>query len=397
MSHLQVIDTKNAIDKQYYNVSIQFDESSPNGETLAEFEEDRDIPILNKPNDWYLAITRFTINGQAIPIFIMDRIINPGDVLDPNFTPYSVTISYFNLVGPNLIRSTFKSNIIYTPRNTIATPSPPTTTSSKSINRYYYVFSYQHMIDMVNTALVTAHTAFIAAEGGASQVIVPFFKFDKQTSLFSLVLAFNYTEPLTGILDGKTQTVNRAQVCINDKLYNKCFQGIPAKFNGRGLAGGEDYCIDVIAEFGNNNAYALPGGTIPAPPGDPDFLITEQEGVTLDQWNDVRDIIFTTRSVPIYKEMVKSSLTKEGLPTFLSTITDFQPNLATALSGSSILSFFQKGPYRLINLLSPYPMRSFDFQIFWVDKLGNQIPLFITFNQEINVRFAFLRKDSFTS
>ncbi len=396
MSHLKNIDTKFAIDKQYYNVSIQF-KDNPTGETVAEFQEDRDVPILNKPNDWYMCITRFTINAQSIPIFIMDQILDVGDPTNPNLTPYSVTISYFNLVGPDLIRSTFKVNIIYTPKNTFARPSPPTATSVKSISRYYYVFSYQHMIDMVNTALTTAFTAFKVAEPAALQTFVPFFRFDKETSLFSLITEFDFIEPITGILDGISQTVNRAQVCLNDKLYNKCFQGIPAKFNGRGLTGGEDYCIDVIQEQGNTNAYAFPGGTIPALPVNPDFLIIEQEGKTLDQWNDVRDIVFTTRSIPIYKEMVKSSSSKDGLPTFLSTITDFQPNLATALSGSSILSFFQEGPYRLINLLSPYPMRSFDFQIFWIDKIGNQIPIFITFNQEINVRFGFFRKDSFTS
>ena len=396
MSHMSVIDTKNAIDRQYYNVSIQFDPNSSSGETIASFQEDRDIPILNKPNDWYIAITRFTINGESIPIFIMDRIVNPGDPTDADFTPYEISFSFFNLVGPNLVRSTFKVNIIYTARNSFPTPTPPTSTSSKSINRYYYVFSYQHMIDMVNTALVTAHALLIAAEPTAP-AIVPFFRFDKTTSLFSLVTEFGFADQITGILDGRTQTVNKTQVCMNDKLYNKSFQGIPATFNGRGLSGAEDYCIDVVNEFGNTNAYALPGGTIPIPPADPDFLITEQEGITLDQWNDIRDIVFTTRSVPIYKEMVKSSLSKDGLPTFLSTVTDFQPNLATALSGSSILSFFQDGPYRLINLLSPYPMRIFDFQIFWIDKVGNQIPLFITFNQEINVRFIFVRKDSFTS
>ena len=397
MNHLDFIDTKHAIDKQYYNVSIQFDPNSPNGETLAQFSEDRDIPILNNPSQWYMAISRFTINAESIPIFIMDQEVNPGDPTDVNFTPYSVTISYFNLVGPDLIRSTFKVNIVYTPKNTFTVPNLPTATSAKSVSRYYYVFSYQHMIDMVNTALTAAFTAFKVAEGGAVQTVVPFFRFDKETSLFSLITEFDFIEPITGILDGISQTVNRAQVCMNDKLYNKCFQGIPAKFNGRGLVGGEDYCIDVIQEPGNTNAYAFLGGTIPVPPADPEFLITEQEGITLDQWNDVRDIVFTTRSIPIYKEMVKSSSSADGLPTFLSTITDFQPNLATALSGSSILSFFQEGPYRLINLLSPYPMRTFDFQIFWIDKLGNQIPLFITFNQEINVRFAFLRKSSFTS
>ena len=72
MSHLKNIDTKNAIDKQYYNVSIQF-KDNPTGETVAEFQEDRDVPILNKPNDWYMCITRFTINAQSIPIFIMDQ------------------------------------------------------------------------------------------------------------------------------------------------------------------------------------------------------------------------------------------------------------------------------------------------------------------------------------
>ncbi len=396
MSHLNQIDTKNAVDKQYYNVSIQFDKNSPDLETVAEFQEDRDVPILNKPDDWYMCISRFTINGESIPIFIMDVEPNPGDATDPNFCVYSVTLFFSKLSGPDIIQTFFKVNLVYDPQNSFSAPSAPTATSSKSTNRYYYVFSYQHMLDMINVALETSLADLKAAET-APQTGAPFLRFDTATQLISLIVEDDYTNTVTGILDGVSQTVNQVGVAFNDKLYNKSLQGIPADFRGRGSSDGDDYQINVFAQFGNNNAYALPGGTIPAPPSVPDFLIFEQEGITLDQWNDVRDIVFTTRSIPIYKEMVKSSSSKDGLPTFLSTITDFQPNLATALSGSSILSFFQEGPYRLINLLSPYPMRTFDFQVSWIDKLGNQIPIFITFNQEINVRFAFFRKDSFTS
>lgn len=391
MSHLAQISTKHHIDKQYFNVSIKFQEN-PSGETICEFQEDRDVPILDKPDDWYMCISRFTIDGMSIPIFIMDVIPNPGDPTDSNFSAYSVTLTYFN--NPGLVPTNFEVNLVYVPENNFAEPNPPVAGGSKSTSRYYYVFSYQHMIDMVNTALATAFADFRAAFGGASQTIAPFFRYDQETSLVSLITEFDFTETIT---DGGV-TINRLQVATNDKLYDKCFEGIPSRFNGRNLASGADYTFNVEHFTQNENAYALRGNTIPAfPANDPDFLIFTQEGVTLDKWNDVIDIVFSTQSIPIYKEMIKSSTSPNGLPTFFSSITDFQPNLAIALSGQSILSFFQDGPYRLINLLSPHPMRTFDFRISWIDKLGNVIPLFITFNKEVSVRFCFFRKSSFTS
>ena len=129
-AHLKTIDTKAHLDKQYYNVSIRY-QDNPTGETICEFQEDRDVPILNKPNDWYMAISRFTVNGRSIPIFIMDRIVNPGDPTDSNFTPYTVTLTYYNLVGPNLIPAYFEENVIYVPENSYPVPTPPTATSTK--------------------------------------------------------------------------------------------------------------------------------------------------------------------------------------------------------------------------------------------------------------------------
>lgn len=395
-NHLQYIDTKHMVDRIYYNVTIRY-EDNPSGESVARFQEDRVQPIVNKADDWYLTITRFNINARNIPIFIMDVIPNPGDATDSNYCTYSVTLIYYDLVGPNLVPSYYPVNLTYVPQNSLAVPAPPVALSSKNLSRYYYVYSYQHMLDMVNAAMLSSFTTLKLAHGAAIQSLSPFFKYEEDTQLISLITPYLYSETITGLLDGTVSTINRLQVSVNDKLYNKCFEGIPPVLKGRNRINGDDIVFYVSREIGNNNAYALPGDAIPASVNDPEWLEFRQEGVTLDQWNDFSDILFATQTLPTVKEMVKASDTDDGLPNFFATLTDYQPNLSTALSSSSILSYFQNGPYRLINLTTPIPLRTFDFTVYWVTKTGEKIPLYINWNDECSVKFAFLRRSSFTS
>lgn len=384
----------NLNDRIYYDISIRYDDiNAVNGNMFVTYREERHVPILMKANDYYLCVTRFSLPGRSIPIFIMDVEENPGDPTDINYSIFTVTLVYNELVGPNIVQHPFQVHILYVPHNDLN--DPPATYQRTP---YYFVNSYDHMIEMINTALLTSYNALKFAHAGTSVTETPWLIFNPETQLINLIAQTAYATAVTGILNGETVVLNEVEIFTNSALHNKFLSGFEITFFGNNLPNGMDYRYEVYIKPGNQNAYNPPGGTMPPWPANPPlYLQTKQEYNTLDLWNDFIDLLFLTSSIPIVKQGTQSNGLTDGQVKFKSVLTNFEPSIVSAGAVKSVMSYFQNGPYRVINLVSPQPMRSFDLTIQWRDKLGNTYPLFINQGEEVNVLFIFIRKDTFTS
>lgn len=368
---------KDSLNNYYYNVTINNLNSNGNS-IFASFSENRVQDILPEPsNNFYLTVVRFSIPGSEIPIFIMPVQLGQPDV---NLTPFSVTLSYLG--------NDFRVYLSYVTHD-ITAPIPAQPLISQDISSgYYYVYTYQDMLNYVNTALASAFNSLKSAFPTAPPTEAPYFIYNPDTELISLVTQFSYSLP------------NSISIYTNLSLLTY-FDALRVDFYGPNSINGKDSRF--IIEFTHNNSYAKPGGIIPSPPANPDYLIFTQEFLALGKWNSMKSIVFLTGTLPInYESVPQSPLLSStnislGANNFRPILTDFEPYLdQIAGSTRSIFQFYVQGPYRLIDLTSSTTIRQFDVQVFWQDHFGQLYPVYISYGQVVTIKFLFIRKKTLT-
>lgn len=149
MSSLQQLlfksDLKQTSTHTYYNISLYNPTKFPKA---ASFYETRNEPIINNPSEYYMSVVRVDCPTVEIPLFIY-----PGDWKSSgglqvptnttkSTTSYQVTMSY------GVTDS--KQEVKYI-------SSQPNFAPSGSIDEsYYYIYSYQQWLDMINAAILNA-------------------------------------------------------------------------------------------------------------------------------------------------------------------------------------------------------------------------------------------------
>ena len=135
----------------YVNIDIDSRTSSVSSEnsTLGTANISKSIPIIMQAEHYHLIVDRFEINGRMLPLFIF----NPNENYTVRITSgginYDVNLIHVNNQGLTV------SDI-----------------------GYYYYYNYQDVIDIINTALVTA--------SGLAGVTAPFFTWDTDSQKFTI-------------------------------------------------------------------------------------------------------------------------------------------------------------------------------------------------------------------
>jgi hypothetical protein len=355
-------------DRIYYNATLKNVESLNEFSIPSEYKDTRINAVLKRPKDYYLTIERFSFDGYNIPIAIAE--IQTGQS-NPDLTIYSFTLRYNNA-------SDYQTFVIYVPNDiAISKPSPPTTARANS--KYYFIYYYQDFLDMCNTALSTAFTNLKTANPGATQTEAPFFIYDFDTGLISLIVPYNY---LAG---------DPIEIWMNGPTY-RFFDGIPNQYNQLGNPNGKDYKF--IIKYRLNNAWAKPGGSIPTPPTNPDYLELKQE-YFLSGWDPLDNLLFQTAEIPVLSENVYSNTDAFGAKSYKNIITDFKPIFDKRGSVRSVYEYFPTGPYRLINLKSDTELKVIDFTVTWLDKTGVEWDLSLFLNEGLSIKFLFILKSSY--
>jgi hypothetical protein len=179
-------------DYVYYNADIinnRTDDATfaltPSPDPPIRFNETRDAPLIKNAHNYHFSIVRFTMNGanRDLPLFIPNIQTGQPDV---NLTTYASTISYQATWTTNLGATSFNiappaTALIYQPEtiNIIQAPVPPAPLVKQDLStRYYWVYTYQHMVDLVNQTFLNAHqavfTAFQAAWAAVPGLTDPF-------------------------------------------------------------------------------------------------------------------------------------------------------------------------------------------------------------------------------
>ena len=254
---------------------------------------------------------------------------------------------------------------------------------------YYSEFSYQHFINLINTAFAAAFAVASLDPGWpAAATFPPFVTYDPATSLISLTAQTAY--------DSNAAAPVRINTYVNAELY-EFFQGT---FNviSNGLQGlapgpvtanyGADYTF-IIGYTGRNAVANIPNFGAVAQAG----YEMKQEFPALVLWTDFLGIQFRTNGIPVLPEYPAAASASVSDSGGVPIVTDFFPS--SSGSGTDLrtsITYVPQSEYRLSDLIGTSPISKLDFQVFWNDNSGNSFPIFVTHNQCVGAKILFRKK-----
>ena len=354
--------------------------------------------ILERQKDYEMAITFFRCNGD-IPIFFCP--IEEGGNDQINKTNYGICFTYAGIDYPK--------RLLYTFEGVPGTPSIPLPKSPNGNNGtqdfttgYYAVYTFQHFINMTNTALQGAYNDFNAAHPGVHNS-APWFQYNPVSGLISLVCEFSYS------------TAGAAKISMNALLYNY-YEAIRVFYNGFNEPNFKDYTFQIVHLIGNQNGYALPGAPIVAPPANPAYLIFTQEYDVRFLWQNITSLLITSPSIQMRSEYLPSAINPNIgiinplLPPFPASgvkpdLSTFNPNFNQVLSYFDI--FYEPGRvsvrepiyynpqvYKWIDLIGDASLNQMAINVYIILNNGVVIPLYLQSeaNNGFDIKFEFRKK-----
>ena len=390
MAYKQMQFTKNDSDlwdddeNIYFNIKIDNLYKNTERPKLAQKNE-KTSDILAKQSDYKCAVTFWNIRGQ-IPVFICP--ILEGTNPNINDTPFGVCYSF----GGN----DYSQRVIYAPdaqTSTYILPNPPSNNNGVQdlSSTYYYIYTFDHFIQLVNDALSQAYTAFNAVHPGIHNSPV-YIKYDKNTGLMSFIAEYSYANQAG------------ADIFLNALLINY-FEAIRMDFYGYDQPDFKDFRLIMEHNATNENAYTPPGGTIPPPPANPPYIQMLQEYDCRYLWANVKSILFTSSSIQTRNEFIPQ-VANPNLLSLQGQTNSFNPNYRNILSYYDIIYdssgtsganwrqylYYNPNVYKYIDLVSDEPLNSFDIEIFMQLTNGQLIPLTIPINSSVDLKLLFKRK-----
>lgn len=304
--------------------------------------------------------------------------------------------------------------------------------------RYYWVNTYQHMVDMVNTAIVAANTAvynellakWVAYGNGNTSGNFPYatytlfagafpeprMSYNAITGLFSIVYPVVYldTTPLPNTYIGFWMNTNLAGLFANfpSQYYNKpAGDGSlgAALFNvGPFLPG---YAYKMIVQYLNNgaNVSKIGASIYPAyaPTATGNLITMTQEYIsTSTLWSPVDTIVFISNLLPLQNEQTappnsygtgnigNSSTTAQSA--FQPIITDVANSLGTdPAAWRKMLYYSPTAEYRMADFQnSKSEIKNIDVQVFWKNRLNNELyPLSMYNLSSVSIKIMFRKKN----
>jgi hypothetical protein len=324
-------------DNIYYNIRLL----NNTGEDVipATFSENRVVPILENPSEYELAVVRFKVPSETIPIFRW---------IDDKF---SITLSFGG--------SDFTESLPWIPK---ALPTD---------NKFLYgkaIWSYQSFLDTINLAFKTAFDNLKTAFPAAPPTEAPFITFNPETQLMTI-----WTEQL---YDESTNTI---AIMFNYDLFAvlPSFQvdrlNIPPPSTGAFF----DIKFQRLTVKNNYNNTTTYNGK--------NYFKFQQEYSTLPLLNDFVSISFESDSIPIEPELLPAQTN-----IVRRIITDFEP--LDGVNDNQALQYYPQGALRYYDLKSSYPMSRIDIRVFWIDRAGDQFPIYINRDEVLTLKLIFRKK-----
>jgi hypothetical protein len=297
-----------------------------NNRVPVKFYLNQSQPILKDTTNYKMSVVRFSLNTETLPIWIPQF----SDI-ETDTTIYSCTME--------LNGNYYQRYMQYVPQNN----------NPIDADERYYVYSYQYVMYLFNNMLTECLVGLnnIAPTGVS---VAPKMRFDINTQLCSVEInATQYGFNETG----------KINIYFNTSFY-ALLSTLPANIiNG---SNGMDFQL--------NNSMC-----------DDNTLLT-QEYPTIELWNPISSIVFTTNLLPIYNSVTApiqvyedgQLLNNNTNYHFLNILTDFVGN---ELNFTPYVEYVPS-IYRYIDLKPGSSIRNIDINVYWMNRFNGTLkPLFL--------------------
>lgn len=427
-------------DNIYYNIDIInniFPSEGPEN-IKASFYESRDEVLLSNPNDYELSVIRFKISQNVLPISNIP--IQPFPNVNPLLSSYSVTLDHNGDISQVYL-------IAIPPSTTMTPPSIPTAQNPNwEINGYTFIYEYDIFVDMVNTALETAFNNLLAPPSNSER---PIFYFDRFNQLFGFKVK-------KSIYDMSLPDSDRIDIYFNTYLNDICLGAFNEQKVSNGFdANGMDFILRVSSNsrttdftpynitgtvaiqaapvtivFPSSHGFAagdyvdiINSNSTPSVNGNWRIISTTPASITIDNgfaitvaatsafvmrsasyyqieqsfsklytMAFVKNIYFTTNSIPVANEYIKKTISdtfSSGNVSYEKIITDLEPAYVGAADNRGNLIYNPTAEYRMINLKSQTPLRSIDVNVRYRSNSGETYQLFLSRGQTCSIKLLF--------
>jgi len=373
-------------DKIYYDVVITNVETVTKPPPTLYFNETRNSPFLQNPQDYYISIIRFTLDTPTLPIFIPEIQPNQGN---RNLTIYSVSLNWTDpLTSINYVQIEY---VIYSPQNNSAVvPLAPNQYASGLQNNstgYYNIFTFQYWIYLINNTFTTCFNNLVAQLPLGTSLPTtnaPILTFDTNSQIAILncdVLGYNYT------------SADYIEIYMNPALF-QLFSSFPFTINTFNAVANNLNVLIQTNTFGGANE-------IPFPPINPTYTAIQviQEYSTIALWSPITSVVFCSQTLPIVPTQISApsvfidgvTYTNGNNAVVSQIITDFvsdngfyKPNIV----------YNPSAQYRLIDLQGNRPLANLDIEVFWKDRIGALQPFLLGSGCSATIKILFTKKHS---
>jgi hypothetical protein len=350
--------------------------------------------------------------GGLLPYAGNGRFTSSGDFY--NITPYKLTLEY-NYVGVGAVGS-YSQAITYIPND--LTTSPPSWNPNNSTaltldqitSTYYWIYTYEVFIKMVNQALTNAFWGvngsiyassgapkpWTTASGDTRDTYQPPSMSWNQDNLKAIINADNSIFSLGAL------TTTASKLYFNAPL-STLFDSFPYQYpNVNPDSNLYSYIVfDTDAGGGLYVVSSYSSGGIITPKYTAIQVIQDHQTASL--MNPVQSISFTSTLLPVVVENVGQPLILNGsakqnivvgsTANVFPVITDFQVPFSATDTYVPDISYVPSGEYRLVDLYGESPANQIDVQVFWKDQYGILHPFLLGSGCSGNLKIMFRRKD----
>jgi len=401
MSQFDVVRRSVTADQIYFDVTVSNFKSTTTIPPIFYYNDQRTMPFINCPEDYYLSIIRFTMETGTLPVFIPSIEPNQGN---ENLTIYKVSLEA--TVDISGVDTTFSQTtpIIWIPQDSSApVPPPPSQTANKlQINDegYYNCYSYTWWVLQITQAFddcFNALNAQVTTAGGVLPSAYPPIVFWDSTSnglvMYADVGGYNVDPALVAL--------NEIKVFWNAPLY-ELFPSVPAQYLGYSPAQNEKNFRIGFLNVGSVSLTTISPNPAPVAPLPPTYeaITLYQECSTTANLTPITAVVFTSNTLPIQPSQVSTPviLSEGGLVSLAGNNSDIANIITDLVSDTGSyrpnLVYVPQAEYRLITLYGNQPLFNLDLQIFYRLKSGQLIPFRIASGQAVTVKIAFIKKPS---
>lgn len=319
-------------------------------DTSGNFYKKYGQQIINKANEYYLAIDRFHIPTDSIPIFIFN----------PAFKYYNVTMSYNGFSSGSV-------GLDYIPTN------EPSISYS-----YRYVYTFDIFLKMINDAFIKAYNILKGLVTLPIDATYPHFELNNTTNMLSYIAQTTY-------YDEEVIEANRILVYINLNL-SQFIDGIPTIIDTR-LSDDKQTRLICYNKHNNIRTNITPNVYV---------MESNYSVETLLKWHIARGILLKTDCIPINTEFLPSGFgTNINEATILNSqgiLANFDIIYTSANVKPLSIQYIITGVYKLIDLTGDSGIDTIDIKIFWYDRYNNLYPLHLDIGDALSLRLVFIKK-----